>query len=645
MIKNSTQKRYGVPLIITLILTTITIVIYLYFLRDVPVRLGEEIKTTGKLASQDFEGFVQQNIKSLENLRSRIEDSHGNYLKYWDKDAERILDQNKSINFIQWIDTSSVIRKMVPASGNSKQINQVIQNYPGRLAEWKHHISDTTTNITSFPQAQNGSHFFMVDTPVYFNGKFQGTISAEMDFSPYFSKLTSYLRGYAVELKDRDGNVLYAFHNPQPEVFSENLIYDKKLYLDVDQGEFWTFNLMFDDVENPKGSTILIDLTFVFGLLMSFMLGLVFHYYLKALHAVRVSKESNRKLTQTNEELKEEREKANRASMAKTEFVANMSHEIRTPLNAILGLSELLQGSGVNKESLQYLELMQQSSKALLALINDILILDKLESGKETLAKDTFSPLEVTETIINFYRPSVEAQNIELKYEKTISRGAQVIGDRARFEQILINLFSNALKFTQKGAINIIYKEVVVTASREVSIQFSIEDTGIGIPKGKMDSIFDRFTQLDSGMRKKHAGGGLGLSITKQHVELMEGTIKVASKLHKGSTFTLGLDFPLVKKENEALDQPVEVLDTNSKLNALAVDDNKLNNIILSKVLKMMSMETDLAFNGKEALERVGTTDFDLIFMDVHMPEMDGFETTRHIRETNKDVLMQPRGR
>ena len=315
-----------------------------------------------------------------------------------------------------------------------------------------------------------------------------------------------------------------------------------------------------------------------------------------------------------------------------------MSHEIRTPLNAILGLSELLKGESMNEDGNKYIELMRQSSKALLSLINDVLSIDRIESGKEKLKEDIFSPLEVMQNTIDFYQPKIQSKGIEFKYIAHKNESIIIKGDRTKFEQILINLISNAIKFTQAGRIDINYKQAV--GDDKLSIQFKIKDSGIGIPNHKLSSIFERFNQLDSGMRKKHSGGGLGLYITKLNIELMQGNIMVKSILHKGSTFDVHLDFPLAAQEAAVKESQQDTNKDLAKLNVLAVDDNKLNNIILSKVLKIMKMDTDLAYNGTEALQRAQIKNFDLIFMDVHMPEMDGFETTRRIRETNKNVLI-----
>lgn len=633
-----TRQRYLIPTLLALSLASITTALYLYVIKDIPERFADEVKTTGKLASQDFEAFVEHKINTIENLRDRVEDSRGDYLVFWQRDAFRILSQNSSIQSLQWVDSSGIVRQMVPEENKHPGTDQIVHLYPDRRTDWQLNVKSNKTKISSFTRADTINHFIF-DIPAMYNGKFQGSITAQLDFESYFAKMGLYLKQYAIEVKDASGHVLYSLNNPQPKALSKNLIFSQKISFDEDHSSFWIFDLMPNDADALDKSTFLSDMGFIFGLAMSFMLGMILFYYLKALEAIKSAKKSNQQLITTNAALEQEREKANQASKAKTEFVSNMSHEIRTPLNAILGLAELLKDKGSTEEGRHYLELMQQSSKALLALINDVLIIDKIESGKEKLAQDQFSPKEVMKNMIEFYRPAIENKGLSLDYNRTSLKKIVAIGDRARFEQILINLISNAIKFTPRGSLTITYKEILNHEGR-LSLLCSVSDTGIGIPKDKIAIIFDRFTQLDSGMRKKHPGGGLGLSVTKQQIKLMNGTLKVESEEHVGSVFTFGLEFPIFK----ATSNPEVSRDKNpvsfSKLNVLAVDDNKLNNIILSKVLNIMKINTDLAYNGREALERVMIKNFDLILMDVHMPEMDGFETTRKIRETNKKVLI-----
>jgi CheY-like chemotaxis protein len=345
----------------------------------------------------------------------------------------------------------------------------------------------------------------------------------------------------------------------------------------------------------------------------------------------------NIKLRTANRSQREERIKAEKASKAKTEFVSNMSHEIRTPLNAIMGFIEVLKESKMDSSLKEYLSLMDVSSKKLLLLVNDILEIDKIESGQITFKKDVFSPAEELRNIISIYRPSVEEKGLYARLEIVSDFNTHVIADIGKFDQIITNLLKNALKFTEDGGIDITYEETVI--DNDLNISIAVKDTGIGIPKNKLKTIFDRFTQIDSGISKRHEGSGLGLYITYLLIELLEGHIEVESKVNVGTEFTISLKFPITEVQpeiKEAVDNGVDL----SGFKVLIVDDNKVNVIVLKKTLDAFGINTYWVGNGKEAVRAVSENQYDLVFMDIHMPEMDGFEATLEIRKTNKDLVI-----
>ena len=276
-----------------------------------------------------------------------------------------------------------------------------------------------------------------------------------------------------------------------------------------------------------------------------------------------------------------------------------MSHEIRTPLSAILSISEILEGKQLSTSEKEFLKLMQNSSKVLLNLVNNILHIDKIESGQVELSQDVFSPFFILQRIVDIYAPTIKVKGIEVKTNfASILKQKNVIGDVSRTEQIFTNLISNATKFTEEGLIEIFYEEK--SENGRLRIQLVVTDSGIGIAPSKMNDIFERFKQLDFGITKKHQGSGLGLAITKTLVELMGGTISVQSNAGKGSIFTVSLDFPKVENQDE--NKKLRHYRNLSYLKVLIVDDNLLNQKVLAKILSKSQISADFSSDGNDAL-------------------------------------------
>ncbi len=326
---------------------------------------------------------------------------------------------------------------------------------------------------------------------------------------------------------------------------------------------------------------------------------------------------------------------AEEAVKAKQQFLSNMSHEIRTPMNAIIGFTKVLQKTEITAKQKEYLTAIKMSGDALIVLINDILDLAKVDAGKMIFEKTPFKMALSISAMLHLFETKIQEKNLELIKEYDENIPEVLIGDPVRLHQIILNLLSNAVKFTSTGKI-IVSAKLLSIIDDDVIIQFSVKDTGIGIPDEKIDKIFENFQQASSGTSRLYGGTGLGLAIVKQLVEAQGGTISVTSELDKGSCFSFILNFKKTSDEAESEITMLE-LDTDIKnIKVLVVEDMALNQLLMKTLLDDFGFEREIAGNGKIAIEKLQENTYDIILMDLQMPEMNGFEATEYIRNKMK---------
>lgn len=335
-------------------------------------------------------------------------------------------------------------------------------------------------------------------------------------------------------------------------------------------------------------------------------------------------------------ELKDAKRKAEESSKAKAMFLANMSHEIRTPLNGIVGMAEQLAQSQLDADQRYFTDIMRSASSTLLSIINDVLDISKIESGKFSIETIPFNLNETVKRTLSIFEDKAKQAGISLDIDLMDDRGISHLGDPHRLSQVLFNIVGNAIKFTHSGYVRVT-SQLARKENDTCLVSFTIQDTGVGMDMAYLAKVFEAFSQEDASITRKFGGSGLGLSIARSIVQIMGGTIHIESEKGKGTCVEIRI--PMRISNDKTKQEIVEMTDLQKSLKGirvLAVEDNELNRMVLQVILKKCEVTVAIAHNGQEAIDLIQEKEFDIVLMDVQMPIVDGLEATKYIREELK---------
>ena len=410
---------------------------------------------------------------------------------------------------------------------------------------------------------------------------------------------------------------------------------------------FFTFNGIKDALPFVSGQEVSEPIFISVMMVNFFQLIFVHYHFLKGFHlAIFQLREAQEDEKELNIQLKEAIKMAENSSKAKSDFLSTMSHELRTPLNSVIGMSYVLLADNPRDDLADNVKVLHFSAESLLALINDILDFNKLEYGKIEMEHIDFSPSELIERIYTGLKYQSDEKGLSFKLNKDEGlKDIVVVGDPTRLSQILFNLLGNAIKFTSDGGIELSVG-IENQDSKSVLLDFSIKDTGIGISEEQRTIIFEPFSQGSNSITRRFGGSGLGLAITKQLLDLHESRIELNSEQGVGTTFKFQIRYKRVSAKEVQLDtNPSAYLNEQtdiSKLAVLVAEDNAMNVLLMKKLFSSWSVQADYAENGAEALEKAKLKRYDVILMDIHMPIMDGYTSTKEILSFYKGSPQSP---
>jgi signal transduction histidine kinase/AmiR/NasT family two-component response regulator/HPt (histidine-containing phosphotransfer) domain-containing protein len=614
-----------------LIITFIISIVLDFYLQDKHLEeINSKLTHYGNFISSDIKKNISQAITKTTTLEYLLKSN-----KYESKDFETwvkyIHNEDDIINCLQ-LAKNGVISHIYPMQDHKNAIGfDILKNKRQNKKALFTIDSQKITFTNPITLVQNNKIAVIARKPIFKN---QNDKNSFWGFSSALIYIDDIVHTYLDFAKENNMNIQVIGNNKEKEIFNQNIEFDKKHHqifdIMVPNGKW---KLIVSSNEELKTNYFIYIVNMLVALLISFIL------YQNFLQRVALSNQ--------NEELKKAKQKAEDATQAKSLFLANTSHEIRTPINGIIGLIHLTLQTKLNQKQKEYISNIDKSAKLLLHIINDILDFSKIEAKKLSIEKREFDIFTVIDNIVHIIEHKVEEKNLKLEINYKQELGYMFYGDDFRLSQILTNLLSNAIKFTIDGKV-----ELNISKIKDNRYRFEVKDTGIGLSPEQRDNLFKSFSQADSSTTRKFGGTGLGLCISKELIELMNGKIWCESQIDVGSSFIFEIELEKIEDKNFCTlihnhiteDEKLKIL-TNKinnikNMNILLAEDNSINQQILIGLLENSSINIDIANNGEEAIEKYNQNKnkYNLILMDIQMPIIDGYKASKTIRKRDINI-------